>query len=153
MSRTVSAVFAVSFLGFLASAAGQETGDAGKHLKKLQGSWMVVAMEVKGVKLPEDKLKDVDIKLVVKDGKYAQHVLGQVQEEGTFKLDPSKKPAAIDFSIQSGKDKGKTQHGIYEIKGDTWRICVGQPGSKRPTAFTSEGDDETAVMTLKREKN
>jgi uncharacterized protein (TIGR03067 family) len=153
MYRSLLAVLAVVSLGFVTAASGQEGDKASKDLKKLQGSWTVVSMEIKGQKLPEDKLKEADIKLVVKDGKYAQQVQGEIMEEGTFKLDPSKKPAAIDLSIDSGNDKGKMQRGIYEIKGDTWRISFAKAGSKdRPTSFASNEDDDTAVMTLKRDK-
>jgi uncharacterized protein (TIGR03067 family) len=153
MHRPLLATLTIVSLGFLTAASGQEGDKPGKGLKKLQGSWTVVAMEIKGQKLPEDKLKEADIKLVVKNGKYAQHVQGEITEEGTLKVDPSKKPATIDLSIESGKDKGKMQPGIYEIKGDTWRICLAQPGGKdRPTSFTSNEDDESAILTLKRDK-
>jgi uncharacterized protein (TIGR03067 family) len=153
MYRTRVAALAVLCLSLVTAAAAQEGDKAAKDLKKLQGSWTVVAMEIKGQKFPEDQLKEADIKLVVRDGKYVQQMMGEIMEEGTFKLDPSKKPATIDWSIETGKDKGKKQYGIYEIKGDTWRISVAQPGSKdRPASFTSNADDETAIMTLKRDK-
>ena len=38
------------------------------------------------------------------------------------KLDPSKKPKAIDITQLSGK--GETIPGIYSIDGDTLKICM-----------------------------
>jgi uncharacterized protein (TIGR03067 family) len=139
-------------LGYITVASAQEKGDADKDLKQLQGSWTAVKIEEKGKSLPEALLKKLDMKLVIKGDKYAQQVGGTVLEEGKVKVDPSKKPAAIDLAIESGKDKGKNQQGIYELKGDTLLLRFGQPGGdRRPTAFTAKADEEGGVMTFRRD--
>jgi uncharacterized protein (TIGR03067 family) len=148
MFRTLLSGLLVLSLGLLTAAAAQEGKAVTKDLKKVEGSWTVVELEFAGQKLPAENLKELDIKLVVmKDGKYAQKIKGEVKEEGTLKLDPSKKPATVDLNITSGDDKGKLQLGIYELKGDTWRLSLARPGDEnRPTAF------DAGVMTLKRDK-
>ena len=40
----------------------------------------------------------------------------------TFKIDPSKKPKAIDFTAADGSAKGKPSKGIYELDGDTLNL-------------------------------
>jgi uncharacterized protein (TIGR03067 family) len=153
MFRTTWAALAAVALGTLAVATAQEKGDADQALKQLQGSWTVVKIEEKGKSVPEEAIKKVDMKLVVKGDKYSQVVQGTALEEGTLKLDPSKKPAAMDLTITSGKDKGKTQRGIYELKDDTLRIHFGRPGSdKRPTAFMTKEDEEGGMLTFRRDK-
>jgi len=153
MFRTTWAALTAVALGWLAVASAQEKGDADKDLKRFQGSWTVVKWEEKGKPLAEEKLKKLDVKLVVKGDKYEERVDGKLEEEGKLKLDPSKKPAAIDLSIASGKDKGKNQRGIYELKGDTLRFRFARPGDeRRPTTFTTKEDEEGGVMTFRRDK-
>jgi len=48
---------------------------------------------------------------------------GQVIYRGTYIIDASAKPAAIDFRDTAGERKGKTWLRIYELDGDTLRIC------------------------------
>jgi len=69
--------------------------------------------------------------------------------EGTFDLDPTKKPAAIDLV----RDDKEVLLGIYVVDGDTLRLAMQKPGGKeRPTAFESPEDSEVNVFVLKREK-
>lgn len=63
---------------------------------------------------------------------------GEEQEKGTFKLDPSKAPKWIDFTAG---EKNRKSPGIYELKGDSLRICLNGNVAKiegRPTKFASE---------------
>ena len=88
----------------------------------------------------------------VKGDKY-KFSMGEMEEEGTIKIDAAKKPATLDFEITAGNDKGKNQVGIYKIDGDTMTICLAQPGvDKRPTDFTSTEDNGHILVTIKRKK-
>jgi uncharacterized protein (TIGR03067 family) len=73
-------------------------------------------------------------------------------ENGTYKLDAAKKPAAIDLIIgKGGKDEGKTQLGIYKLEGDVLTVAIAEANSKtRPSSF--EGVKGVEVTTLKRAK-
>jgi uncharacterized protein (TIGR03067 family) len=69
-------------------------------------------------------------------------------------LDPTKTPKAIDFEITSGTYKGVVYLGIYELDGDTLRICFAMPDRPvRPTEFTAGKGSVRALSELKREKN
>jgi len=73
-----------------------------------------------------------------------------VSESGTFVLDGSKTPVAIDLVIAEGDDAGKTQLGIVEVKGDVMRCLLNTPGSgARPTSF-DKGDGELFVVAQKK---
>src|SRR5262249_30474685 len=91
--------------------------------------------------------------LTVKDGKYTLAMDGKEVETGTLKLDPSKKPKAIEFDITGGQGKGKTQVGIYELKDDTFTFCMAHPGAKeRPSELASTKDSRTILTVAKRAK-
>jgi len=74
-----------------------------------------------------------------------------------YKLDPSKKPKAIDITILSGKEQG-TLLGIYDIvgDGDILRFCYSEDPRIRPPDFSRPPDfkDQPGinVYALKREK-
>ncbi len=71
------------------------------------------------------------------------------RKKGTFKLDPSKKPKAMDLTLEK-KGKKETALFIYELDGDNLKLCWRKPGGKRPTHFTSK--DTGGLMILKRNK-
>ena len=54
--------------------------------------------------------------------------------------------------MTDGPTKGKTQLGIYEVDGDTFRSCFASPGAERPTDFSSKPGEARTVSIWKREK-
>ena len=50
-------------------------------------------------------------------------------------------PAAIDYVNLHGGVKGKAQAGIYELAGDSLKICMAAPGQPRPKTFESHPKD------------
>ncbi len=140
-------------LGPLA-AAPDPSKDGKGDLKKLAGDWTFTSYEAGGRALSQGLREGA--RWSVKGDKYTfdpgplSSWLGQ---KGTIKLDPAKKPAAIDLAITFGPDKGKEQLGIYRIEGDTVTICLARPGAKeRPTEFTSTKDNGHILTTIKRGK-
>ena len=101
------------------------------HADKLLGTWVIVSGEEDGKPSPPDKIKGsqmtVDkktIKLTDKDDKQLWIL--------DYKLDASKKPAEIDMTVAEGQGSGKSSQGIYELDGDTLKICYGLPGRIGP---------------------
>ena len=126
--RLVVALFVMS-AGL--AAQGGKPAAASKAAASLQGTWTVTSINGKpaGEGSPE-------LTLTFAGDKYHQAVGGTVNERGTIKIDASKKPMTIDFAITEGTDAGKAQLGIFEVKGDTLRASLDQPGAgKRPTSF------------------
>jgi uncharacterized protein (TIGR03067 family) len=116
-------------------AADTVKKDAKADKEKLQGTW---------------KLPEVEGQMVIEGDKYTFKAGGS-EEQGTMKLDPSKTPKTIDIQITEGNDKGKTQLGVYEVDGDTFKLCVGQAGgTDRPTAV--EAKDNAFLFVFKRDK-
>lgn len=122
-----------------------------QEVEKLQGSWKAVAVEDAGKKRPDDHIKNW--MLIVKDDKMTARDGDETLDESTFKLDPSKKPTAIEIVYTSGEDKGKVLRGICSVEGDTLKICVAFTEKQVPTEFTTrEGTDQTLVV-LQRDKS
>jgi uncharacterized protein (TIGR03067 family) len=115
----------------------------------IQGTWLASTAEFAGQKFPDEVRKS--IKLVIKDGKYTVTV-GNQPDKGTSKLDPSAKPKTMDVTGTDGPNKGKTMLAIYELNGDTLRVCYDVSGKNRPTEFKSAADTQLFLVTYKRDK-
>ena len=109
---------------------------AQEDLKKLQGTWKRISMEVEGNEVPTDALtswtatyEDDRLTLSSKEGNYRQAIVT---------LDPSRKPKALNTWDADGPFADQTVPGIYEIDGDTMKVCFALPGKKRPEEFTTK---------------
>ena len=99
----------------------------------IEGTWILVSAELAGKKLPDQGLKDT--RLILSDGHYTYQ-----NDQGTYKLLPSEEPYAaksMDITGTAGPNKGKTFLAIYELTGDTLRICYDLEGKLRPREFTT----------------
>lgn len=133
---------AVLGAGTLTPAARAQDGKGKKtDQKRFQGAWEVVSGMRHGEQLPEEITKVISLTF---QGEKVTFRLGDIMKEGTFKLDPSKKPAAIDLSLDD-----KTAEGIYAFDGKQLKLCVGEPGGARPTEFKSEAAAQTSLIVLR----
>ena len=144
--------FTVLLVGLLLGAEGK-TDDAKKDQEALQGSWKVVSSEAGG----KDQTEQFKDHLLVFEGDtFALKKGDQVGLKGTFKLDPSEKPRAIDMTITEGGregDKGKVLHGIYELDKGTLKWCTAEPGgTDRPKEFSTKEGINHMLVTLKKDK-
>jgi uncharacterized protein (TIGR03067 family) len=111
------------------------------------GEWVVESAEMAGQSLTEH-LKGM--KYSAADGKYTAR-LGERTETGAYKFDPKKSPKELDISPADGPHKGKTMPAIYEVTGETMRVCYDQDGKDRPTKFkTSPDRPKTILLVFKR---
>ena len=67
-----------------------------------------------------------------------------------FTIDPTKKPKTIDYAMTEGFTKGKTQLGIYELDGDTFRSCFA-PAGKRRSALICRTESSMLTIMLRAE--
>jgi uncharacterized protein (TIGR03067 family) len=108
------------------------------------GDWVVESAEMAGQSLTEH-LKG--LKYSAADGKYTAK-LGERTETGTFKFDPKKSPKELDISPADGPHKGKTMPAIYEVTGDTMRVCYDQDGKDRPAKFETSPDKPKTILVV-----
>ena len=117
----------------------------------LQGTWTATKAESDG-KAADDVIghrlsfSGNDFQIQSKDGKplYA----------GTVRMDPSAKPAAIDFEHKEGVLNEKAWKGIYALDGDTLTICDNAPDLERgrPVAFEARTGSGYILIAFKRAK-
>ena len=125
--------------------------DAKKDLEKLQGTWALVSGERDGKKFTEEEVKKT--MLFIKDDTFRiPESSVATSEDGTIKIDPSKKPKEMDATTGSGPDNGKIWQGIYKLYGDTYEVCFAPPGKDRPTEFSSKAGSGYLLQIWKREK-
>jgi len=117
-----------------------------QDLDRLQGTFTVAALELDGQAVAVG-----DARIVIKGSRFTCTGMGD-EYAGTLTLDPSVSPARIDMKFESGPEKGNTNLGIYELDGDSWKICLATRGTKRPAKFASPPDSGIAVETLVRGK-
>jgi uncharacterized protein (TIGR03067 family) len=115
----------------------------------LQGTWKSVEAEMSGGKLPEAAFSSWRLELT--KGKYVLRG-AESPDAGTVVADSSKKPKTMDITGTDGPNKGKTYLAIYELEGDSLRICYDLSGKKRPGEFKSLKDTPLFLVTYKREK-
>lgn len=121
-------------------------GDAGDQAK-IQGTWKVVQATKRGKEAPAEAVKDLTV--TFKDSTVTIGA-GAAKEEAGFKLDPSKKPGAIDITPPGKADRAV--QGIYELKGDDLKLCWRKGGEERPAKFESTEDNGVSLLVLKRDK-
>ena len=107
-----------------ALAAADDDPKVKAELKKFQGTWVVIYGEKAGEE--QEQVGDYQLKFDGEKFSFADH--GQVEDKGTFKLDPSKNPKEIDIRLRDRNDDEKTVLGIYTWDGENLKLCLGEPG-------------------------
>jgi uncharacterized protein (TIGR03067 family) len=75
--------------------------------------------------------------------------------QGELTLDQTRSPRQLNlvkFAKSDGKGDYETVRAIYELSGDTLRICSGGPGNKRPTEFKVGAEGGRSLLEYKRVK-
>jgi uncharacterized protein (TIGR03067 family) len=139
-----------SVVGLLISAADPKDDAVKKDLEKFQGNWTLISAERDGKKTPQKEAKK--IKLTIQANKFILRKDSVVISEGTFTLDPTRKPKVIDETITAGPNKGKTYLAIYEIDDEHHKICFAAAGKKRPMAFSSKPGSGHLLQVWRRKK-
>jgi uncharacterized protein (TIGR03067 family) len=137
----------------LCLAAGAQEDAAKKDLEQMQGTWTVAAQEMGGAKLTDEQIKQANVKLVVKGDKYTLSIGDQPIAHGTIKLDPAKKPKAIDTTAEGEQHKGQKMLGIYTLEKDEMKVLFTQPGEDRPAEFRTKQGTQQILITYKRVKS
>lgn len=102
----------------------------------LDGSWKPTDAVMGGQPFPPPIVAAMS--LTVSGGGTAYRVqVGPQLDVGTIRLDEGASPAAMDITGVEGPNAGRTIPAIYELQGDTLRICYDLSGQGRPTAFAS----------------
>ncbi len=139
----------VSLLGLIVLSCPVRAKADAADAKANDGVWAAQAAEMGGRPMPEAVFKAW--RLTLGDGKYSLKGAEQ-PDEGTVKLYPDKKPKEMDITGTKGPNQGKTFLCIYEISGDTMKVCYDLSGKSRPTEFKTKPGTLLFLATYKRQK-
>jgi uncharacterized protein (TIGR03067 family) len=129
-------------------ARADDKADVKKELKKFEGAWTFETVEAGGKELPAAEFKGMTV--AFEGDKYSVKKGDEVIETATLKLDPSQSPKTFDSTVTEGPNKGTVILGIYEISGDTLKVCFDPEGKKRPTEFKTASGSQTTLVVHKR---
>jgi uncharacterized protein (TIGR03067 family) len=150
MEKTPHRLFIGLLLFIFATARADDTEAAKADKARLQGEWTMVSGERDGDAFPEGITNDA--KRIVQGDETTVTMQGQLFMKAKFTLDTAKTPKTIDYSVTGGPYTGSTQLGIYELDGDTMKLCFSIPGQERPTNFlTKPGDGRTLAVWKRKE--
>ncbi len=143
---TASLFCVMALLGGLEDAKNASKSD----FQSMEGTWNITAWEVSGEEVPAQKRPEL-------------FVIAGLRIEGLgnsalfIQIDPSKTPRWFDL-VPNRLDEKRAIKGIYELKGDSLKICIPDTrgGKKthdqRPDSFETKNKDRL-LMTLKRAKD
>jgi uncharacterized protein (TIGR03067 family) len=151
MQRLLPVLVVMSLSLVSVSWLGAGDKDKPKQAKDLEGTWTAAKGEAKmSLTFAGDKFT-----LTKSRGDKSEDITG------TFKVDASKTPRALDMTITGGASKeserfkGKTALAIYKVDGDKLEWCANEPGKEtRPKEFTSNdgGNMNHLYITFDRAK-
>lgn len=143
MRMSISIAAVAAFLVFGASGTAQ-VGEA-----TLDGVWLPVEAEFSGKPFADKVLKTM--KLTMSAGKYSVNISDSV-DKGEYKVKSSVQPKELDIVGTDGPAKGKRILAIFELNGDSLRVCYDFDGKTRPAAFKTEEGGTQFLVSYKREK-
>lgn len=120
-----------------------------KELARFKGTWRWESIISEGSPTPPEQFKDA--RTIIDDqGRFT--VTGAGPEfGGTFTVDPLHHPKTMDVKFNLGPEKGNVLPGIYELDGDTYRLCISlKPAGGRPTQFASKPGSGHVYEVFKR---
>ena len=137
--KPIAAVILMGTFALAARSDDTKDGDA------IQGTWLPLAGEIWRGRFPDAELKT--FKLMFKDDKCTV-TIEKEDRQGTFKLNPAAKPKEMDITGTADNPN----LAIYELDGDTLRICFDLSGKSRPTEFKTKKRTQLFLVTFKGEK-
>ena len=119
--------------------------------KAMIGTWKAKKVELAGKAMPDAFTKSITLKVTSKG--YEVYANGNpTPDVGTVVVDEKSKPKGMTIKSSKGPNAGKTIPTIYELKGDTMRVCYDLSGAKRPTEFKSKEGTQLFLVTYQRQK-
>lgn len=109
-------------------------------LEALQGAWTIATLEVNGATLPATG------GITLTGASFSTTSMG-AEYGGRVELE---KPNKITLIFETGPEKGRVNHGIYELTPAGWRLCLSMTGGPAPKEFATAPGTNHALETLVR---
>jgi uncharacterized protein (TIGR03067 family) len=120
-------------------------------LERLQGAWTVIAdRDATEHRLGGDAIGTL---VIIHGDQYHRFPVGAPIIVRTLRLDSTKIPRHIDLTYRDPVGKDWVFEGIFDLHGDIFRLCLGEPGRQRPTEFRLGADSSAAKIITYQRKN
>ena len=116
-------------------------------LEELQGIWRTIAVEVDGSPVASWLFENA--RLVITGDRFTlRNPLPDADQrtEGVLRLDAGKVPKQLKLTL----DGGQILEEIYELEGNTLRVCYPIKHGKRPTSFKTTPQSGLSVVVYER---
>jgi uncharacterized protein (TIGR03067 family) len=131
---------------------GADDDEAAKRVReeliRFGGRWRYASMELDGRAIPADGLAQAGL-AIQGDEFLMTDPTGAFR--GRYTVDPAAAPKTIDITFLEGPEAGKGAMGIYELDGDTYKVCIGLVGKPRPKAFATSPGSGHVLQVLQRQ--
>jgi len=146
----------LSVLLLLTGISFLTAGETLTDLERMQGIWQIVSLTEEGKQVPAKETDVLEVVIYKDLFSVRQNEIPVVQY--SIKLDPTKTPKAIDFTVRPPESKDKkdtkfkivTDPGIYSFEKGLLKLVIDEKGKGRPTAFEGKETATCSVMVLKR---
>ena len=115
---------------------------------EFEGDWRMISGVMDGQ--PMEKSAVSFVKRVTRGNLTTVYAGPQVMMQFEFSHDATTSPGTLEYRNTAGTNKGKTQHAIYELKGELLKVCVAAPGASRPLKFESKPGSGNTLTLWKR---
>ncbi len=121
-------------------AGGEQKKETLDDSNAILGKWNVVFSKDSGKTAQPEMLRNVRFEFT-KDNAITE--IGRQKQNWDYTLDKSTDPKSIDLKVN-----GHTVTGIYDLQGDTLRICMPENQKGRPTAFESRPESVNDILVV-----
>jgi uncharacterized protein (TIGR03067 family) len=126
--------------------------------ERIQGTWKPTSIEEGGRAFPAEELKARNFTWIFTGDMFTLTFTEKknITRQGSFKLDPSPDPKALDLIDDDGTPDNRNDDdlllAIYSLEGDTLKLCIhDHPTGERPTTFATKSSKHLMLFVLKRE--
>lgn len=135
-----------------AQEKGEQPKGKGEDAEKLTGTWLIVSQMSEGEETAPADLKNEMLKIAFTKGELAFLSGMGTRSKCSWVIDSSKRPKQITLTNIEPL-KGEKSVGIYELDGDTLKLCIGPAEKDWPTKFEAKRDSGYVLHVLSREKS
>jgi uncharacterized protein (TIGR03067 family) len=122
------------------------------EIEKFQGTWQQIAYERDGVAEPQDDEQGWQPRTTFVGNTFVVTIAdGSNPIKGTFTVDPTQDPKAVDYTDTFGADSGKTFPAIYYFEDDRLVFCAAASDQERPKSFKTKRGEVLRVNVRVRE--